>query len=242
MISRVWEFRRSNTCWNEHLKILALDTSQLQATAVLIKDGAIFRAQTGSTSVSHSESLMKIVDEVLAGENVNDLDAFAIGIGPGSFTGIRIGCATIKALAQVCAKPVIVFSSLRATALSAPSAISSAESVAFVNAYQGMVFVGYADQAGKWCEDAVIPTEWCARKFVERPVFSGSGSKAFRSVVEKAFGARATSASVVEFISAEGIVRAVEESSKDENMTKTYLEVEAHYLRASQAEINLANK
>src|SRR4051794_32319684 len=110
-------------------RVLALDSSQLQATVCLVENGQVVGAHTGSIDVAHSEALLAHLDELLraAGRKLSDLDAFGIGIGPGSFTGIRIGCATVKALAQVTRKPVLPFSSLRATALSAhegPAAVA----------------------------------------------------------------------------------------------------------------------
>jgi len=102
------------------MKLLAVDTSQLQAAVCLLDGGRVLAGHTGSVDVAHSEGLLAHVDALLRGASLrlDQLDGFAAGVGPGSFTGIRIGCATIKALAQVLDKPVVAFSSLRATALS----------------------------------------------------------------------------------------------------------------------------
>lgn len=85
--------------------ILSVDTTAKTATAAvsIVKDGQCFPlcdARLNST-LTHSESILPMIDFCLKNSNVNlkDIDIFAISAGPGSFTGVRIGIATIKGLA-----------------------------------------------------------------------------------------------------------------------------------------------
>ncbi len=81
--------------------ILALDSTAIVASVALCRDEqpiATFTVKNGNT---HSETLLPMVEAVLksAGISVADIDLFACSVGPGSFTGVRIGAATIKGLA-----------------------------------------------------------------------------------------------------------------------------------------------
>jgi tRNA threonylcarbamoyladenosine biosynthesis protein TsaB len=75
-----------------------------------------------SQDMSHSEKLVPMIKEVLDSLNltVDDIDLFAAAVGPGSFTGLRIGLATVKAFAHVTNKPIIGVSTLEALAYNLP--------------------------------------------------------------------------------------------------------------------------
>ena len=101
--------------------ILALDSTAVVASVALCRDEtpiASFHIKNGNT---HSETLLPMVQTVLktAGFSVDDVDLFACSVGPGSFTGVRIGVATIKGLAFGKNKPCIGVSTLEALALNA---------------------------------------------------------------------------------------------------------------------------
>ncbi len=85
--------------------ILAIDTTAVAASAAVCeyKDGKITASSlmTVNTGLTHSETLLPIINNVLScyGKSVNDVDVFAVSVGPGSFTGVRIGVSAIKGLA-----------------------------------------------------------------------------------------------------------------------------------------------
>ncbi len=83
------------------MNCLAVDTTDSRLTAVLIKDGDAFCREIEVGKSGHSRLLMPVVDELFkeSGLNVGDLDAVAAVVGPGSFTGIRIGVSAMTALA-----------------------------------------------------------------------------------------------------------------------------------------------
>ena len=98
--------------------ILALDSTAVVATVALCRDEtpiACFTVKNGNT---HSETLLPMVESVLktAGYTVDDVDLFACSVGPGSFTGVRIGVSTIKGLAFGKNKPCAAVSTLEALA------------------------------------------------------------------------------------------------------------------------------
>ena len=81
--------------------ILALDSTAVVATAAICEDETVLAAKTVSCGLKHSETLLPMTEELLerAGKSVSDIDLFACSVGPGSFTGVRIGAATVKGLA-----------------------------------------------------------------------------------------------------------------------------------------------
>ena len=100
------------------MKILGVDTSTPIGSVALIDDDNVVAEHTLNIVRAHSSRLMPAIDSVLKWGDitVNDLDGCAVGIGPGSFTGIRIGVATIKSICYAVDKPIVGVSTLEAIA------------------------------------------------------------------------------------------------------------------------------
>ena len=100
------------------MKILALETSAKAVSAAVAEGGKILCAGYQDTGLTHSRTLMPIVEGILKNTNLTiaDMDAIAVAVGPGSFTGIRIGIAAAKGLAFGADKPAIGVSTLAAMA------------------------------------------------------------------------------------------------------------------------------
>ena len=84
------------------MKILAIECSSSPVSAALVCDGEILSHTFSNTKVTHSQTLFPVIESTLGNANLNfsDIDAISVSTGPGSFTGIRIGLATAKGLAQ----------------------------------------------------------------------------------------------------------------------------------------------
>ena len=115
--------------------VLALDTTTRRGSVALARDGAVVDARAGDSAVTHGQRLPGDLMRLLDGHNlrVGDIDLFAVAAGPGSFTGLRIGIATMQGLALANGKDVVGISALDAlhhASLSAlcppPSALSAA--------------------------------------------------------------------------------------------------------------------
>ena len=100
--------------------ILAVDSSSKVATVALMKNTKLLGEITLNDKKEHSVILMNIIQELLSDNNLNidDIDGYVVSKGPGSFTGLRIGMATIKGLSFGSNKPYVSVSSLDALALS----------------------------------------------------------------------------------------------------------------------------
>lgn len=83
------------------MKILAVDTSATAASVAVAEENKLIGEFSINTALTHSQTLMPMVDELLknTGLSVNDIDAVAVNAGPGSFTGVRIGVAAVKGIA-----------------------------------------------------------------------------------------------------------------------------------------------
>ena len=100
--------------------ILAIDTATDVATSALVADGEVLgeRASRASTVLEDVDALLR-----QGGRKAGDIDAIAVGTGPGSFTGVRIGLATVRGLALALDLPVAGVSTLAALEAGAPGAV-----------------------------------------------------------------------------------------------------------------------
>lgn len=97
---------------------LAIDTSGNHLTALIIKDGEVFGEFLSDINLKHSVTLMPEIEKLLneTGVLLNEIDVFCAVTGPGSFTGIRIGVSTVKALAYAFNKKVLEVTSFETIA------------------------------------------------------------------------------------------------------------------------------
>lgn len=98
--------------------LLCLDTSGPVAGVALMEDGVIRYEGMALNSFTHSQSIMPMVEEAYCrtGLSIQNTDYFAVTVGPGSFTGVRIGVSTIKGLAHAAGKPCIAVDALESMA------------------------------------------------------------------------------------------------------------------------------
>lgn len=91
------------------MKILAIDSSGLVASAAIIEDENMVAEYTINHKKTHSQTLLPMINEIvkMTDTNLVEIDAIAISGGPGSFTGLRIGSATAKGLGLALDKPII---------------------------------------------------------------------------------------------------------------------------------------
>lgn len=127
------------------MNVLYVDTTTSDLVVVLVKDKDIVDVSQRAMGVKHSETLCNKVAELLAVANTTfaDIDAYACAIGPGSFTGIRIGISTIKGYATSSSKPYIAVNCLEAIARSRACNGSGA---AIIDAGNGYYF--YSSETG----------------------------------------------------------------------------------------------
>lgn len=96
------------------MKILAIDTCTNCCSATILDDGVVLGHNFINTKITHSETVIKLVDDILSSVrlDINDIDVFATSSGPGSFTGVRISSSIIKGFCFKTEKKCINISSL----------------------------------------------------------------------------------------------------------------------------------
>ena len=100
------------------MNILALGTSAKAASCAVLRDGAPVASAWQQAGLTHSRTLMPMVEGMLRNSEltIQDMDAIAVAVGPGSFTGLRIGIAAVKGLSWAADKPCVAVSTLEAMA------------------------------------------------------------------------------------------------------------------------------
>ena len=104
------------------MRILAIDTSGRLASCSLYEDGREIAACTRDSQMDHSLTILPLCEEMVKAHGLTfaDIDVYAAAVGPGSFTGIRIGVAAVKGFALSGNKPAAGISTLEATAALVP--------------------------------------------------------------------------------------------------------------------------
>lgn len=100
------------------MNILAFESSAVAASVAIMRDGRLLAESACNRGNTHSETLLPMAENLLdrCGLSTADVDLFAVSVGPGSFTGVRIGVATVKGLAFGKGKPCVGVSTLEALA------------------------------------------------------------------------------------------------------------------------------
>jgi tRNA threonylcarbamoyladenosine biosynthesis protein TsaB len=121
------------------MRVMALDTTTRAGSVALVDDGRIVDERVGDASRTHGERLPGELDAL--GVEWSSVDVFAVAAGPGSFTGLRIGIATIQGLALVNQRPVAGVSALEALAQLASRDLAEGDTIAaWIDAQRGEVF------------------------------------------------------------------------------------------------------
>lgn len=178
------------------MSLLGLDTSTAAAAACVLRDdGEVFEVAPDAAALTrppaHAGQLMPAVADVMrrAGLDWSELEAIAVGVGPGSFTGLRIGVATARALAVASGLRLRPVSSLAALARGIEETDPGSVVLPLIDAKRGEVFAAAYDGGEElWAPFAARP-----EKVAERvrgadftPLAAGDGSIRFRGVLETA--------------------------------------------------------
>lgn len=127
------------------MKILAIDTSSKICSVAILKNDEVIDELNLDDGKTHSENLMPLVDEILNKNNINikQIEMLACCVGPGSFTGIRIGVASIKPIAEVLDIKIASVTSLETLARN----VENEETiVSLIDARNNQVYAGIFDR------------------------------------------------------------------------------------------------
>lgn len=229
------------------MKILAVDTATHTGSVALTDYEVVLAEYSLFSKETHSRRLLQAVEYLLAqtGLALNDIDGLAVTIGPGSFTGIRIGLATFKGLALATGKPVVGISTLDALAANFPVADRLVFPV--IDARKGEVFTAayYPNEEGRLIktspESALSPQDLVAR-IEERVILIGDGARSYGEFFEKELGDKAFFApGPFSFIRASNVAFLAAEKFKAGELVDVVTMVPT-YIRLSEAELKWAGK
>lgn len=110
--------------------ILCLETATPSCSVALVHNGEVLACEEDPKGQNHSEKITLFIDSVMkkAGISYDQLDAVAVSMGPGSYTGLRIGVSTAKGICYAVSKPLIAVETLEAMAYGGSAVISSERS------------------------------------------------------------------------------------------------------------------
>jgi tRNA threonylcarbamoyladenosine biosynthesis protein TsaB len=130
------------------MKILAIDTTSAICGVALLEDENLIDDNSLDNGLTHSENLMPLIKEILQRNNLSlkNIELISCCTGPGSFTGIRIGVATVKALAEVCNIKIASCSSLENLAMNIKDKVQeNTVIVSMIDARNNQVYAGIFD-------------------------------------------------------------------------------------------------
>jgi len=223
------------------MRILAVDTAAKSCSVAIMAAGSLSAELITLKDETHSKHLMELIHKVLgmAGFRVGELDGLAVTIGPGSFTGLRIGVSTVKGLAHALNKPVVGVSSL--DALAWQCADRSHLICALLDARKGEVYSATYrfenDTLTQKSLENVTAPEAAVEGLKEPCVFIGSGAQLYRRNITNVLGNLANFAP-----EDQNIIRASSVGFLSMEKFKTHDTSEAaglvpHYIRKSDAEL-----
>lgn len=222
--------------------VLAVDTSSVVATCAILEENRLISERILSNQMTHSQTLMPMIDEMIkeSGFELKDIDYFAVVTGPGSFTGLRIGVATVKALAHAMNKPIINVPAMEGLAYN----LSTAEGIVvpMMDARRDRVFTGiYKWEKGKLhiiMDQDVIEIEDLIEKLKDynQIWLCGDASVKFKERFETALKDRVNFVKTSLNMPKASSIGDAAFDRIELGITESYLEVVPNYLRKSQAE------
>ena len=176
--------------------ILGIDTSSAACSCAVTRDGRLLAEKVMNSALTHSQTLMPAVDEILSGEGLkpSDVDLFAVVAGPGSFTGVRIGVCAVKAFCAALDKPCARIDALEAMAEGTGfEGFISPILDARRNQVYTALFRRVRGKLERVSEDTALPlSEWLdGLRDKDAVFFTGDGLNTYEAYIRSAMGERA---------------------------------------------------
>ena len=217
------------------MKILALDSSAVSASAAVLDDDKVLGEFFINTKQTHSQTLMPMVQQVLTQTktSLEEMDLFAVSAGPGSFTGVRIGVACVKGMAFAQNKPCIGVSTLEAMAYP----------LSMLNGIICAVMDARCQQVYDDCAVAISDLAESLKQYSNETIYLvGDGAKlCYESEAFQPLQVRLV-AEHLQYQRAVGVAQCAALHLKQEDCTVTAEQLAPVYLRLPQAERELKKK
>lgn len=222
--------------------VLACETATLLGSVAVFKNNQLLAFRESMRQGSHSDALNTFITEALtdARLTLNDVDLFATGVGPGSFTGIRISLNTMKTLAYCHNKKVYGLNSLENLALGVP-AETDLPIVAMINAYKNMVYIATFQRLNQTLvairSPEVVRVQNIQEYFQQKSVVVGDGYLAYEKYFSEDLKQKMVRLNLnLDEPHAKNLAQSAFDNAEKSN---TWSELKPVYLRASEAEENI---
>ena len=237
------------------MKILAVDSSGMVASVAVLEDDDLIAEYTSNYKKTHSQTLLPMLDEVkkMIELDLNTIDAIAIAEGPGSFTGLRIGSATVKGLGAALNKPIIPVPTVDALAYNLYG--SSAVICPLMDARRNQVYTGlYTFEKNENTPDyrlEILHEQFATgisdvidliNSFEREVIFLGDGVAVYKAFIEEHIKVPYTFAPAHCNRQRAAAVGAFGKVLFENGISQTPTEHAPEYLRLSQAERERAGK
>ncbi|MCL1802782.1 MAG: tRNA (adenosine(37)-N6)-threonylcarbamoyltransferase complex dimerization subunit type 1 TsaB [Eubacteriaceae bacterium] len=230
------------------MRVLAFDTSTRATSCAIVDNGKLLGEMYTDFKLKSSEKILIMLKHLLDYTRVDmaDISLLAVNTGPGSFTGIRVGAATAKAIGHALGLDIVPVSSLEATAYQH----SSFEGLIcpIFDAQQGNVYTGAYDFKGQRMRclyrDSTMPIKDILLKLPvnEKIIFCGDGISLHKETISEALGSRAHYASALSVLPHAASSALIAYEGSNMMPATTYKDLLPNYLRKSQAQIELESK
>ena len=214
-------------------RLLCWDTTTEFASVAICEEGETIAELNYRSGLKHSSVLLPMIEFLLesTGLKLDDFTAFSAAIGPGSFTGIRVGLAVAKAFCFATGKPFLPVVSLDALALKEKGKVA-----AMIDAKKQEVFASLYQDGKRLKEPVNIkPREFLEELKGEEVVFIGTGAIRYRELIRETLGEKALFSSRSLFAAAEIGALAFKAYERGESLKPD--EIKPLYIRASDAEL-----
>lgn len=228
------------------MKILAIDTSAVTASAAVSEDGALITATELRSKMTHSQTILPMVQDMLknAALSLKDIDVAAVNVGPGSFTGVRIGVAAVKGLCFADNIPCVAVSTLESMAYNFIGLPEKHTVCAAMDARCGQVYTALfevGDTVTRLLPDQAISIEElgiCLKNLEKKVILVGDGAKLCYTMLESTVPNLCIAPDHLRYQNAVGVAAAAYRSEQrcDANALQPV------YLRLPQAERELKAK
>lgn len=170
------------------MKLLALETSTMMGSIALISDGQLIAEYQIGIKATYSDTLFPLVNHILQEVNVSiqEIDGYALALGPGSFTALRIGLSVIKGLALATGKPIVGISTLDGLAQNVR--FSDVLLCPVLDARKGEVYTAFYKKEGghvlkKLTPDRVVDPKRLLDEIQEEVIFLGDGMDVYKDLI-----------------------------------------------------------
>lgn len=222
---------------------LAVDTSCLTASCAIVQDQKVVAEISTQYGKTHSQKIMPMIKTTLSmiDKELKDVDLFAASVGPGSFTGIRIGVVTIKALAYSLKRPVCGVSTLDALAFTMPDFNGIISPM--LDARNSQVYNAFYRKTNNYIEkifeeSGIKIEEWIeqAKGYNEDLLVLGDGFSLHFERLKEVLGTRLINSPQNTFYPRASATALLAEEAYHNNRSTSPFELMPLYLRKSQAE------